>query len=317
MPRGAGTRSDALTRTALRLLGFALRPVVRRLNRRAAGPMAPPAPIDDVLGGDDSPLALSRLLIGRDTAARQAAVARFLEHRGVAFRRHAFTRAEGSGETYAVDLGLGDRVFVLCAHHDAVPGSPGANDNAAAVGVLLHLLPRLGRHVPRGWRVRLLFTAQEEIDYLGARVYVEETSLGDIAGVLSLELCGRGDAIALWDVDEETPFLQGVTRALDGAGLRRDEGYHIVGRIPVFGSDHRAFAAAGVPAYGFTLAPVEHAEALRRFVLSPVKSSLRALVHRPPPFDTYHTSGDALDTLEPAALALAARALTEIVRNLA
>jgi len=279
--------------------------------------MAPPAPLDDVLGGHDSPLALARLLIGRDTAARQAAVARYLEHRGVAFRRHAFTRPEGSGETYAVDLGLGERVLVLCAHHDAVPGSPGANDNAAAVGVLLHLLPRLGRHVPRGWRVRFLFTAQEEIDYLGARAYVDETPLADIAGVLSLELCGRGDAVALWDVDEETPFLHGVTRALDGAGLRRDEGYHIVGRIPVFGSDHRAFAAAGIPAYGFTLAPAAHAAALRRFVLSPVKSSLRALVHRPPPFDTYHTSRDALDTLEPAALALAVRALTAVVHGLA
>jgi Zn-dependent M28 family amino/carboxypeptidase len=290
---------------------------VRRLNRPATGPIAPPAPLDDVLGGEDSPLALSRLLIGRDTAARQAAVARYLEHRGVAFRRHAFTRPDGSGETYAVDLGRGDRALVLCAHHDAVPGSPGANDNAAAVGVLLHLLPWLGRHVPPGWRVRFLFTAQEEMDYLGARVYVEETPLDDVAGVLSLELCGRGDAIALWDVAEETPFLQGVTRALDGVGLRRDEGHHIVGRIPVFGSDHRAFAAAGIPAYGFTLAPVAHAEALRRFVLSPVRSSLRALIRRPPPFDTYHTSRDALDTLEPAALTLAARALTEIVRNLA
>jgi hypothetical protein len=165
--------------------------------------------------------------------------------------------------------------------------------------------------------VRLLFTAQEEIDYLGARAYVEETPLAGVAGVLSLELCGRGDAIALWDVHAEAPFLHWVTRALDAAGLRRDEGHHIVGRIPVFGSDHRAFAAAGVPAYGFTLAPVAHAAALRRFVLSPVRSSLRALIHRPPPFDTYHTSRDALDTLEPAALALASRALTEIVRGLA
>ena len=34
-------------------------------------------------------------------------------------------------------------MLVLCAHHDAVPGSPGANDNAAAVGILLHLIPRL------------------------------------------------------------------------------------------------------------------------------------------------------------------------------
>ena len=62
--------------------------------------------------------------------------------------------------------------------------------------------------------------------------------------------------------------------------------------------------------------PGAHAEALRQFVLDPLRSALRALVDRPPPFDTYHTSADALPTLEPAALALAVRALTAIVRGL-
>src|SRR5262245_23546894 len=106
-----------------------------------------------------------------------------------------------------------------------------------------------------------------------------------VACVLSLELCGRGDAIALWDVAEESPFLRGVTEALEGIGLARDRGHHIVGRIPVFGSDHRAFAARGLPAYGFTLVPLAHAEGLRRFALSPVRGVVRSLVHRPPPFD--------------------------------
>src|SRR5204863_57763 len=80
------------------------------------------------------------------------------------------------------------------------------------------------------------------------------------------------------------------------------EGYHLVGRIPVFGSDHRAFAAAGIPAYGFTIVPFAEADALRQFVFSPMRSALRALVRRPVPFDTYHTPRDAFATLEPAAL---------------
>jgi len=269
-----------------------------------------------VLTGDDSPLSLARLLCGRENAARQGALAGYLQHRGIAFSRHRFERPEGQGETYAVELGLGARVLVLCAHHDAVAGSPGANDNAAAVGVLLHLIPRLPARIPRGWRVRLLFTAAEEIDYLGARCYVADTPLSDVAGVLSLELCGIGDAVALWDVGEPTPFLGAVTAALEGAGLVRDAGYHAVGRIPVFGSDHRAFAAAGLPAYGFTMVPVAHADALRRFVLSPVRSALRSLVRRPPPFHTYHTSGDALPTLQPDALRRAAAALTAVVAGL-
>jgi Zn-dependent M28 family amino/carboxypeptidase len=273
-------------------------------------------PLETVLAGDDSSLALARLLCGRDAPAREAALARYFQHRGIAISRHRFTRPEGAGETFAVDLGDGTRTLVLCAHHDAVPGSPGANDNAAAVGILLHLIPRLPPRIPPGWRVRLLFTAAEEIDYLGARAYVEDTSLEGIAGVLSLELCGIGDAVALWDVGAPTPFLDAVTSALQAAGLARDVGHHVVGRIPVFGSDHRAFAAAGVPAYGFTMVPVAHAAALRRFVLSPVRSIFRSLIHRPPPFHTYHTSGDALETLEPAALDRAAAALTAIVAGL-
>jgi len=287
------------------------------LNRRPpGGPIAPPAPLETVLVGDDSPAALTRLLCGRDNPAREAALPRYLQYRGIAFSRHRFVRPEGRGDSFAVELGEGPRVLVLCAHHDAVPGSPGANDNAAAVGILLHLIPRLPVRIPRGWRVRLLFTAAEELDYLGARAYVEDTPLSDVAGVLSLELCGIGDTVALWDAGEPTPFLDGVTAALESIGLARDAGHRVIGRIPTFGSDHRAFAAAGIPAYGFTMVPGAHANALRRFVLSPVLSSVRSLIRRPPPFHTYHTSADALETLEPAALHRAAAALTAIVSGL-
>jgi len=47
-----------------------------------------------------------------------------------------------------------------------------------------------------------------------------------------------------------------------------------------------------------------------------VRSSVRSLIRRPPPFDTYHTSDDALETLEPAALHRAAAALTAVVAEL-
>ena len=59
-------------------------------------------------------------------------------------------------------------------HHVAVPGSPGANDNAASVAILLALRERVLRGVRPGLRVRLLFPACEELGYLGARHYVRE-----------------------------------------------------------------------------------------------------------------------------------------------
>jgi hypothetical protein len=88
-----------------------------------------------------------------------------------------------------------------------------------------------------------------------------------------------------------------------------------VGRIPVFGSDHRAFAEAGVAAYGFTTVPRVEADALRQFVFHPVRSAIRASVRRPRPFDTYHTSRDTGDTLDPAALDRMAAALAAVVES--
>jgi Peptidase family M28 len=287
----------------------------RVLNR---GPVPPArASLDELPTAGASPLTLSRLLEGRPNQEREAAVARYLSARGVPFARHAFATFEGAGENFSVDVGAGDRVLLLVAHHDAVPGSPGANDNAAAVGILLHLLERLAAAPPSGTRVRLLFTAAEELGYLGARAYVRDVPTAGIAGVLSLELCGIGDSLAVWDAAEPTPFLQRVTGGLEDLGLRRDEDYHVVGRIPVFGSDHRAFAAAGIPAYGFTIVPSPQAEALRRFVLSPGRSLLMHLVRRPPPFDTYHTRRDAGSTLDPAALDRVVTALQAVIAAMA
>src|SRR5687767_6166539 len=207
----------------LRDLGFYVRGrinsgITGALNRRRAGAPLQPVTLADAVAGGDAPLALTALLEGRNNAGREAAVAWYLARRGVTVARQRFATFEGSGENLSVDIGSGDRVVVLIAHHDAVPGSPGANDNAAAVGILLHLLPRLV--VPRELRVRLLFTAAEELGYLGAREYVRAMPPGGIAGVLSLELCGIGDSVAVWDVTDETDFLRRVTGALGGLGLR-------------------------------------------------------------------------------------------------
>jgi len=285
----------------------------RAFNAARRGPRVTPPPLEEVIQGGRTPLALSRLLEGRSNPERQAAVARYLGEHRIPFALQTFDSAHGLGENFSVDVGSGARVLVLVAHHDAVPGSPGANDNAAAVGILLNLMERLSVSPATLKHERFLFTAEEEWGYLGARHYVREANLEELAGVLSLELCGIGDSVAIWDAAEETPFLGRVRAALEGIGLVRDVTYHVVGRIPLFGSDHRAFAPEGVPAYGFTLIPSREAEALRQFVFSPLRSAFHHLLHRPVPFDTYHTSRDAGATLQPAAMALALKALEAII----
>jgi Zn-dependent M28 family amino/carboxypeptidase len=306
----------------LRDFGFYLRGRLNRSmshvinGRRRPAPLPPAAALKDVVRGPASPLALTRLLEGRSNAARQGALAEYLQARDIPFERHSFATFEGAGDNFTVDIGTGDRVLLLAAHHDAVPGSPGANDNAASVAILLNLRERVLRSVRRGLRVRLLFAACEELGYLGARHYVRQLGVAGIAGVLSLELCGVGDSLAVWDAGGETPFLSTVRGAFDGLGLRSDESYHVVGRIPVFGSDHRAFAAAGVPAYGLTVIPRANAEPLREFIFRPVRGAILNLTHRPVPFDTYHTSRDASATLDPAALESVVTALEAVIAEM-
>ena len=307
------TRGSPLRDLAFYLRGRLTKHLIRLAVARDRTPPVAPAPLDEVIRGARTPLALSRLLEGRSNAERQSAVARYLTARGIPFSVHRFASSEGAGENFAVDLGSGGRTLLLAAHHDAVEASPGANDNAAAVGILLALIERLAAAPPTTLRLRLLFTAAEERGFLGARHYARDVEVGPIAGVLSLELCGIGDSIVIWDAADETPFLNTVGGSLRAIGLSRDEGHHVVGRIPIFGSDHRAFAPLGVPAYGFTLVPAANAEALRQFVFSPVRSAIRHLIRRPVPFDTYHTPRDRGSTLEPPALALALRALEAVI----
>jgi hypothetical protein len=305
---------------SLRDVGYFLRGRLNRAVGRVLTRTAPvhtevPAPLNEVLSGPATPLALARLLTARDNPAREAAVASWLGARGVPHRRHRFATFEGRGVNYAVDLGAGDRTLVLIAHHDAVPGSPGANDNAASVAILLALLERLAVAPPSRLRVRLLFSACEEIGYLGARAWVREMPLDGALGVLSLELCGVGDTPAIWDAAGDTPFLRIVRGALEGLGRRDEDTYRVVGKIPVFGSDHRAFAAAGMPAYGLTMIPAAEADALREFVMRPMASAFRAVKRRPPPFDTYHTARDAVGTLDARALATVVEVLEAVVEE--
>lgn len=270
--------------------------------------LSPPAPLDYV-----------RLLEGRSNPDRQEVLGRLLDARGVRFSRLPFSTFEGSGENFLVEVGSGPRTLILVGHHDAVPGSPGANDDGSAVAVLLDLLDRLALDPPRRLSVRLLFTGAEEMGYLGARRYVKTAPLDGVVGVLSLELCGIGDSLVVWDAvapSDRAPVLETFVGTLEDLGYRRDETCHVVGRIPVFGSDHRAFAALGLPAFGLTVVPTSEAEALRQFIFRPWRSVFRQLARRPPPFHTYHTVNDRSSTLEAAALERVIGALVGLVRAL-
>jgi Zn-dependent M28 family amino/carboxypeptidase len=304
---------------SLYLRGRLNQAVARLQNRRSAIPRPTPLPTNELLEECPSPFKYVRWLEGRSNIDRQLLVGHYLEAKKYPLTRAPYHSFEGEGENFVVDVGGGGPLLILIAHHDAVPGSPGANDNASGIGILLHLLHTLWEDPPQRLRVKFLFTGDEELGYLGARGYVKMTPLPETLGVLSLELCGIGDSLAVWDVLPEfadAMFLKVLASAWEALGYRRNETYHLVGRIPVFGSDHRAFAAKGIPAFGLTLLPSHEADRLREFIFKPLRPSLLLPRKRPVPFDTYHTANDRSEHLDPEAMLKVCDALLALIESL-
>jgi hypothetical protein len=294
-------------RTARRVVGGALNVAAARLMNLGRRPVGDP-PLDwATYRALPAPTALdtARLLAGRGNGERARLTEAALGWHGLPVSRQRYRTLEGAGVNLLVDLGAGPRTLLLAAHHDAVPGSPGANDNAAAVGILVRVGERLRQEAPRRLRVRLAFFGGEERAMLGSRVHARRTPLDDLVGVVSLELCGIGDALALWDVTPTLatgPLVGACLEAARALGLVRDETFHLAEPVPYFGSDHRPLADRGVPGLGLTAIPRASIEPLRAFLYGGLRGILVSPARRPPPFQTYHTRADGVATLESAAL---------------
>jgi len=81
--------------------------------------------------------------------------------------------------------------LIVAAHYDTVSGSPGADDNASALAVLLEAA-RCLRSVPLSREVRFIAFSLEEEDLLGSLAYVSSLKkVGhEIAGAIVLECVG-------------------------------------------------------------------------------------------------------------------------------
>ena len=84
-----------------------------------------------------------------------------------------------------------DRIILLGAHYDTVPGSPGADDNASAIAVLLEVAKHLKNTHLRS-TLRLIAFSLEECGYIGSTHYAQKTKRESetLVGMISLEMVG-------------------------------------------------------------------------------------------------------------------------------
>lgn len=226
----------------------------------AASAVALRAPGDAVAA--DAAYAHVRRLAGRigprpagSAAYRRAAsyVRGELEALGYEVARQGFPLPQGgrSGNLVARWPGDVEARLLIGAHLDTVPGSPGANDNASGVAVLLDVAAALAvTGGPPPGLVLVAFGAEEVQPggqhHLGSDAYVDRMSAGErdvLEMMVSADMIGK---VRRYIVGA----LQGTSRraARILAGAVRAEGFRASIRELGDISDHGPFALAGMPA---------------------------------------------------------------------
>lgn len=100
-------------------------------------------------------------------------------------------------ENYLVKIGnTQDPHLLFCAHYDAFPASCGANDNSAAVCILIELAKELKKL--NNISAEFAFFDGEESKHSGSKLFVNELDNNSISAVINLDICGYGDTITIY-----------------------------------------------------------------------------------------------------------------------
>lgn len=209
-----------------------------------------------------------------------------------------------------------DQVLVLSAHMDAVPISPGADDDGSGIAVLLEAA-RLLKDRPTQRSVRLILFNLEENGLVGSHSYTSrlqaDTDAGKlgnerVVGMISMDMLGYysdvegsqkspiqsignfkaptvGDFVGMAGILRNRPFSQALDKAMKKAEPKLKT--VVVDFLPIappdlLRSDHAPFLAIGVPA-----------------VILADTANFRN--------PNYHKATDTIDTLDLPRLTIAAR----------
>jgi hypothetical protein len=197
-----------------------------------------------------------------------------LPHRTVdiAGNRHVFVFPPGCGAA-------GPPKPVLVAHYDRAAGSPGANDNSAAVFILLETAMKLLEKKNDSWFV--IFTDKEELSgnegireqgsYTLAK-YLRDTGLVGNRFYI-FDACGTGDTLVISTTADRLMKDEdgmGIARARQQVQMLRNRALEAARRLamekvllaPTPFSDNAGFLKAGIAAQTVTVLPAEEAAQL-------------------------------------------------------
>lgn len=211
----------------------------------------------------------------KDPDERRLALAGVLEKEGLSYtvqQEEPSPRNARGTVNYLLSVGRETPCFLFCAHYDGVPGSFGANDNAAAVCILIDLAKTLQQ---QGISAGFAFFDGEENGNSGSRLYVSQLDRSRLTGVINLDVCGYGDTLVICGKGHEKkpvmkPFCQ---KAL----LEKYNG-KVLKYLPP--SDDGSFARCKIPVLSMAMVPrwdVQYLKTLATYG--------EGLLGRPPEFE--------------------------------
>jgi len=156
-----------------------------------------------------------------------------------------------TGENIIVPMGKGKKKIVVGAHSDAVPLSPGANDNGGGVAVVLGLIKSLADY-PWKYTVDFCFFDQEEVGLIGSKEYVKKyKDKENHLAMINLDVEGTGEELYVGPVgggddDMIMPLVRKAAR-----GLR----FPLQERAAYPDSDHESFGKAKLENISVSVVP--------------------------------------------------------------
>ncbi len=255
-------------------------------------------------------LSYVRRIAVADQPARREALLALLRELDSPFVHYRDQRAEHRPENIMVRLGGDGPRLVIGAHYDSVPGSTGANDDAAGVAVLLGLLGMYLRERPPV-PVDIAFFDLEEVGLAGSRVYLERVGPDNILAMINLDVCGTGDTVLLGPRRhvEAGPLRSPIRTVVNGGAFRGE----IIERMPP--GDDRAFEQAGVAAISVAMLPHDDVQVLRD-ALAALRQGQRP-AQMPAIAETFHNgSRDSIDVIEERSMQTMLEWVLRVVRQL-
>ncbi|MCI0706553.1 MAG: M28 family metallopeptidase [Ignavibacteriae bacterium] len=203
-----------------------------------------------------------------------------------------------SGENIVVRVGRGGtgKHVVVGAHSDAVPNSPGANDNGGGVAVLIGLI-KTAKQQQWNFTIDFCFFDREEDGLIGSAVFVRNSRDKERhLAMINLDVEGTGEEVYVGPVGKgDDNFIMPLVRE-----AARQTGFAFEERSVYPPSDYQPFAREGLENISISIVPKGDADKITDLLrgTQPTKESF------PEVLKVMHTERDSAVYVTPSALAM-------------